>query len=262
VARTRTKRAGLVAAKDETGRADLDLAVRTWENIVRGYARIGVRIERPVSLVVEPMPIMGATQTTRDGHRLHVAAHAVGSGALDGLLAHEAGHMVRAERGHPSHRPEVHRRAYDAVAVPPRSRNAFGGVAREAINHVEDVYADDLALRVLGADDRMAAFFSDWARNSARVGGDRWETVGNGVTVAFALGNLARHGIPPEDGVVRHADAFAAAADIQSFPGFVATFRDLPGTDETEPVEASIRGLLTAIASEGLRRSGAARPPG
>ena len=161
--------------------------------------------------------------------------------------------MIRTERGHPSHRPEVHRHAYDAVAVPPGQWRAFGGVAREAINHVEDIYADDLALAVIGANERMATFFSEWARNSAQPGGTRWATVGQAVTAAFALGNLQRHRIPPEDGVARHVDSFARTARIELLPWFVAAFRDLPETEETGPVEGAIRGLLTAIASEALR---------
>jgi hypothetical protein len=247
---------GFVTAKDATGRADLGLATATWAEVVRGYAALGTRLRRPVALVIEEMPIMGATQTTRDGHRLHVAAHAVHAGSLEGLMAHEMGHMVRTEQGHPSHRPEVHRHAVEGVVVPPGQRRAFGGVVRTAINHVEDIYADDLALQVIGDDDGMAAFFSDWARNSAQPGPTRWATVGQAVTVAFALGNLARHRIRPEDGVVRRTEAFARTARVEALPQFMAAFRDLPRTDETEPVEAAMRDLLSAIASEALRGRG------
>ena len=247
---------GFITATDATGRADVGFATATWAEVVRRYAALGIRLRRPVALVIEAMPIMGATQTTRDGHRLHVAAHALRSGALDGLMAHELGHMVRTEQGHPSHRPEVHRRAVEAVPVPPGQRRAFGGVVRTAINHVEDIYADDLAFQVIRDDDGMAAFFSDWARNSAQPGPTRWATVGQAVTVAFALGNLARHGIRPEDGVDRRTEAFARTARVDALPQFVAVFRDLPRTDGTEPVEAAIRDLLSAIASEAFRGRG------
>ena len=240
-------------AVDSTGRADLEFARETWRRVAAAYAQMGAPIRLPVSLVIETMPIMGATESTKDGHRLHVAAHAVAGGMLDGLMAHEAGHMVRIERQHPSHLPEVHRQIVDAIEVPATKRRAFASVAREAINHVEDIYADDLAVRVIGRDRDLAPFFSDWIRNSARPGPSRWATVGNGVTVAFALGNMERHGIKAEDGVVRRADVFAKDAGIPAFPAFVTAFRDLPNTDETEPVERAMRELLTAIASEGLR---------
>ena len=244
----------LVRAVDETGTADLEAARTTWREIAGRYAKLGFTIRRPVALVIEDMPIMGATQPTKDGFRLHVAAHAARSGMLDGLMAHEAGHMVRMEAGHPSHRQEVHGRVFDAVAVnvPAKEREAFGEVAGEAINHVEDIYADDFSIQVIGRDRDLGPFFADWVRNSARRGPTRWATVGNGVTVAFALGNMARHGVRDED-TRRRADAFAQSADLPSLPKLAAAFRDLPKTDETGPVESAIRDILAAIAAEGVR---------
>ncbi len=239
-----------VHVEDESGMADVNLAKATWRHVVGRYGRLGLTIGRPVRIVIEAMPIMGATEPTSDGFRLHVAAHAVRSGMLDGLMAHEAGHMIRMEQGHPSHLNDVHRRALESVSVPTKARNAFLGVARAAINHVEDIYADDLSIRVIGRDRDMAAFFSDWVRNSAEPGGTRWETIGRGVTAAFALGNLARHGIKPEDGVALQAKRFAGAAILGGFPGLVAAFRDLPKTEDADPIEAAIRDLLAAIASQ------------
>ncbi len=239
----------LVLAVDSTGRADLDLAKGTWRDVVARYARIGVELSRPVSLVIEGMPIMGATQSTRDGHRLHIAAHAVASGMLDGLMAHEMGHMVLTERRHPSHREEVHRLAMAGVDVP-AGRRGFGGVAREAINHVQDVYADDLAIHVIHDDRRIAAFFSDWVRNSARPGPSWPATLGNGVSVAFALGNLDRHRIPPERGAEYQAQGFAASIGIGDLlDDLTRAYRDLPITYDEEPVERAIRDVLTAIAA-------------
>ncbi|HEV8594180.1 MAG TPA: DUF5781 family protein [Thermoplasmata archaeon] len=246
-------RGEVVMAVDTSGRANLELAKETWRDVVARYEGIGVRLQRPVSLVIEEMPIMGATQSTSDGHRLHVSLRAVGSGMLDGLMAHEMGHMVLTERRHPSHTTDVHRRAFETVEVPAGERRAFGAVARGAVNHVEDIYADDLAIEVIGRDRDIARFFSEWVRNSARPGDTRLETLGNGVTVAFALGNMARHGIRAEPAAVAASEAFAKVVGLASLPWFVTTFRDLPKTDETEPVEGAIRAVLSAIASEGLR---------
>ena len=148
----------LAGAIDATGRADLDAAVAALLEVARRYREMGVEPERPVTLIVEDMPIMGATESRTAGHRLHVGAHAVGSGMLDGLIAHEMGHMVRTEQGHPSHTAEVHRRVLRSLEVPPSQRNGFLAVARVAVNHVQDVYADDLAIRVIGRD-RIGPFF-------------------------------------------------------------------------------------------------------
>jgi len=248
----------LVAVEDTTGRADVALAERTWKRTAAAYAALGVPIRLPVSLVIEKMPIMGATESTKDGHRLHVAAHAVSGGMLDGLMAHEAGHMVRIEHQHPSHLPEVHRRILEAIEIPAKDTRPFASVARETINHVEDIYADDFSVQVIGRGRNLAPFFSDWIHNSARPGPSRWATVGNGVTVGFALGNMARHRIRPEDGVARVAETFAREADVPSVSSFADSFRDLPDTDKTAPIERAMRDLLARVASEGLRSSRAA----
>ena len=251
---------GLAYAMDATGHADLKFAIRTWEAVANRYAEGGVRLGKPVSLVIEPMPIMGATESTKDGHRLHVADHAVRSRMLDGLIAHEIGHMALAEQGHPSHRADVHRRLVAAVDLASRPR-AFGGVVRGAMNHVQDVYADDLAIEVIG-DDRASRFFSDWIRSSATEGPSRWATLGNLVSVAFALGNLARRGIPPEDGMAARAQGFAAAVGLDGLlPRLVEGFRDLPKTDETEAVERAMARLLTDLTTVEARGSGPERHP-
>ncbi|TLZ50945.1 MAG: hypothetical protein E6K18_06205 [Methanobacteriota archaeon] len=243
----------LVSVTDSTGRADVEFARRTWKGIAEAYAALRLPIKLPVALVIEKMPIMGATESTKDGHRLHVASHAVAGGMLDGLMAHEAGHMVRIERRHPSHLPEVYGRILDEISIPAARRQGFASVAREAINHVEDIYADDLAIRVLGQERDLAPFFSDWIRNSARPAPSRWATVGNAVTIAFALGNMARHGVRPEDGVAGLAEAFSRNADVPSVESFAASFRDLPDSDDPAVVGSAMDKLLRGVASEGLR---------
>src|SRR5207253_888234 len=78
---------------------------------------------------------------------------AVESGLGDGLIAHEVGHMLRTEARHPSHSPEVYRLIAKEVRIPRAAEAAFG----QAFNHVQDVYADDLAFPVFaGADGRRA----------------------------------------------------------------------------------------------------------
>lgn len=240
-------------AVDSTGRSDLAVAKKAWREVVERYGATGVRLGKPVSLVIEEMPIMGATQSTAEGHRLHIAAHAVASGMLRGLMAHEMGHMVLTERGHPSHSIDVLRRAESVIEVPAGQRPAYTGVARGAINHVQDIYADDLAIPLIG-DGRASLFFSDWVRTSARVRRDRWETVGNAVSIAFALGNLERHRLRPDDDARNQAKTFAEAAPIPSLEILITSYAGLPASDETRLVSESIRILLARVVDEGLRQ--------
>ena len=76
-------------AIDETGEADVDFAMKTLNEVAGRYGRLGLEVTRPVTLVLENMPIMGATETTPSGFRVHLGVHAVKSGMLDGLIAHE-----------------------------------------------------------------------------------------------------------------------------------------------------------------------------
>ncbi len=231
----------------------MDRAVQTLTDVVRRYRDRSVEIRRPIVLVVEDLPIMGATESRASGHRLHVGAHVIESGMLDGLLAHEIGHMVRTEQGHPSHRANLHQRLLESFQVPADQRNGFAAAAGTAINHVQDVYADDLAIEVIGRD-RIGPFFSDWITRSAVRGRRRWATLVNEVTVAFALGNMKRHGVPPADGAEDRATAFASSAGLRLLTPMVSSFAGLPATDHAQTVESAMRALLSYVHAEGVPR--------
>src|SRR5439155_212170 len=84
----------------------------------------------------------------------------------------------------------------------PPSWTVRGGAAAEgafgqAFNHIQDIYADDLAFLVFATDedDRAYEFFSAWIEgNTTMRGRNRWKNVGLAATNGFALGNLVRHG--------------------------------------------------------------------
>lgn len=238
---------------DMTGEADVDLAIRTLTAVAEKYSGMGIRFSAPVTLVIEDIPIMGATEPSGSGYRLHVASFAVRSGMLDGLVAHEMGHMICMEQHHPSHDPTLHSRVVQRIRVPPGSRRGFTAVAREAINHVEDIYADDLAFEIIG-DSRAGVFFSDWIDRSSIISRDPWQTVGNGISIAFALGNMERHGVVPEREVRWKAEAFGRKAGLESLPLQAATFRGLPKTDDVAQIEEAMTGLLSMARNEGVRR--------
>ena len=123
------------------------------------------------------------------------------------------------------------------------------------INHVEDIYADDLSFEIIGGS-RAEVFFSDWIDRSSFVGRDAWQTIGNAVSVAFALGNMQRHGIVPGRDVARRVNDFAKKARLRSLTIMTSAFKDLPKTDNPVLIEAALLELLSLVRDEGLSRVG------
>ena len=240
----------IAGAMDLTGKANMDDVVETFKRVAAKYASLNVELSRPIVLVVEDLPIMGATEPAGDAFRLHMGLQSVLSGMLDGLMAHEVGHMVLIEQNHPSHSPEVHQRLLGGISVRAKERGEFLTAARLALNHIEDIYSDDIAFQVIG-NGRAGSFFSDWIRRSSVSRSRRWDTVANEVTVAFGLGNMERHGVQPEEIVLRETWEFSRRGRLYLLPELVAAYRDLPSTDNPRDVESAIRGLLIDVRDEG-----------
>ena len=224
-----------------------------YESVEAAYAKLGVAPQWPVSLVVEDMEIMGATQSRPGaGHLVHVSLRAARSEMLSGLIAHEMGHIARTEARHPSHNPAIHDRALARVRVPPGFRRGFPRLAHSAVNHVEDIHADDHAMTVIGTD-RAREFFAEWVGNAAAMAaaGNRWDEVSGALDIAFSLGNLARHGLlPANDPLRRDAKAFAKAHGIESLDALTALFRDLPDPVSGAECEEVLVTLLETTVRE------------
>ena len=221
------------------------------------YAKLGRAPTWPVSLVVEDMEIMGATQSRPGGgHLIHVSLRAARSEMLAGLIAHEMGHIARTESHHPSHDPAVHDRAMSRVAVPRAFSRGFPRLAHAAINHVEDIYADDYAMVVIGTD-RARGFFAEWVENAVAMAadGNRWAEVSGALDIAFSLGNLGRHRLlPADDPLWREAKAFSKAHAITSMDTLIALYRDLPDPVSAKACEDILAGLLETVV-EDLKKS-------
>ena len=230
-----------------------------YEFVEAAYAKLGRAPKWPVSLVVEGMEIMGATQSRLGyGHLIHISLRAAKSEMLAGLIAHEMGHIARTEAHHPSHNPAIHDRALARVPVPLGFRRGFPRLAHAAINHVEDIYADDHAMTVIGKD-RARGFFAEWVSNAAAMAasGDRWEEVAGALDIAFSLGNLARHGLlPTSDPLWREAKAFAKAHGIEALDDLTSLFRDLQDPVSDAECEAILVTLLETTVRELVRAPG------
>ena len=226
---------------------------RAYESVEAAYAKMGRAPKWPVSLVVENMEIMGATQShLGEGHVIHVSLRAARSEMLAGLIAHEMGHIARTEAHHPSHDPEVHERAMGRVSVPRGFGRGFPRLAHAAINHVEDIYADDYAMKVIGTD-RARGFFAEWVENAVGMAadGNRWVEVSGALDIAFSLGNLARHGLlPADDPLRREAAGFAKTHGVSSLDSLTALYRDLPDPVTARECEDILAELLETVVDE------------
>lgn len=233
----------LVAVVDRAGRGGNDQVRAAFESVDGRYAELGHRLKSPVTVEIVAMPIMGASKSLKDRHTLFVSVQAVESGMLDGLIAHEFGHMLRTEEGHASHSPEVYSAMEKEVRIPRGADEAFG----QAFNHVQDIYADDLAFPVFnGIDGRRAYdFFATWVDNNVNARGKgRWQNLGLAASNGFAIGNLVRHRlIAKDDPLWDRARAFDRASGFETVEAFVEFYAGLPENPAPRAFIDDVKGL-------------------
>jgi len=248
----RPQRAVLVGVVDRTGHADAADVRAVFEDVERRLAVHDLRVAWPVDVEIVSMPIMGATKSTKGHHTLFASLDAVRSNAFDGLLAHEMGHMIRTEVRHPSHDPAVYKAIGKEVRVPRAGLQALG----EAFNHVQDIYADDLAF-LSGFDGRAHEFFRVWIEgNSGRRARDRWANVSRSVTNGFALGNLRRHGlVQADDPLWTRAREFDRRAGFEALDGFADLFAALPEDPSPKTVVERVKSLASSMVRAADSRS-------
>jgi len=241
----RVARPVLTAVVDRSGRGGTRKVKAAFEDVAARYAEHGLRVSWPVSAEIVSMAIMGATKSKDSSHTLFVSARAVESGVLDGLIAHEMGHMLRTESGHASHSAEVFRALTREVRIPRAAEGAFSN----AFNHIQDIYADDLAFLVFSTDgdDRAYEFFSGWIDGNASMRGrNRWKNVGLAATNGFALGNLVRHGrLSKDDPLWERAREFDREAGLET----VATFADFYAKLPEDPTPAAFVTQVNTLAT-------------
>ena len=168
--------------------------------------KAGYPIKAKIRVVVDPkLPFMGYTVPRGDGFAIVVSGAAVESGLVEGLLVHEMGHVYRISTGHPSHSAAV----IDDVVGPfvrrGMNKDYQQKILHDLVNHIEDLYADDISFRVFeGSDvfkmDVGSEFFQSWLTpepvNTGDVQRDMWLNTSIMLRNSFALSNMTRHNIP------------------------------------------------------------------
>jgi len=166
----------------------------------------GFGITGKVKVVVDPdLPFMGYSTQRAGGNIIVVAGRAVESGAIEGLLIHEMCHVYRTETDHPSHNHQLlNRVGTHVIHENELNRDYQVKTIQQAVNHIQDLYADDLAFQVFNkggafTPEQAHGFFLDWINDTPleeKTSKDRWQNVGTMLNNCFAISNLARHKIP------------------------------------------------------------------
>ena len=213
-------------------------------------------LDRPVHVHVRENPDERTwTAHPDDEHVLNISQQAATSAMARELALHEYAHMARHEQAHPSHTQSTQEALFLALSGKSVERRRLTHCYQIA-NHMKDIYADDITLRV-GPTDKLVSFLeSELAaavadRPARQQDGLRLTSTADPeitvVNAAFALALVERHGLVESDHRLYDL-AHAAANDAPevSLSAFKHRFKSL-GPD---PEESEYRRALVGAARE------------
>jgi hypothetical protein len=170
--------------------------------------RAGFVIDQDVSVVVdEKLPFMGYTSRRAQSHTIVVSSFAASSEMLEGLLAHELSHVYRNITNHPSHNERIIAHLAGSFSNQHKLDADYQGeILHQVINHVQDLYADDISMKVLVNGEsvlfdskQLEEFFVEWIKEepvkTSAARRDRWLNGAMMLSNCFALSNMQRHSI-------------------------------------------------------------------
>ncbi|WP_435361366.1 DUF5781 family protein [Haloarchaeobius sp. DFWS5] len=175
----------------------------------QGLFETDADVELPVYVHVRENPDERTwTGHYEDHHVLNISLRAATSVMATELAVHEFAHMARYEEEHPSHVQSTREALYLGLAGNSVERRKLSHCYQIA-NHMKDIYADDITMRVSSADklvsfleSSLAAAIADQPTppraglNPITPGADPDITA---VNAAFALALVERHDLVPDD---------------------------------------------------------------
>ncbi len=166
----------------------------------------GYAVGNHVRIVVDPnLGFMGYTFPKDGEFTIAVSGTAVESGMLEGSLVHEMSHVYRMQTKHPSHNEQIINEVISRFERTGLNRDYKQKIVHDLVNHLEDLYADDLAFKVFESSnifpvEEVSRFFLSWLSPEPVVSGnakrDRWVNMAMMLRNSFALSNMSRHRIP------------------------------------------------------------------
>lgn len=222
----------------------------------------GFEIVGLVEVVVdEQLPFMGYTTRKWKEHVIVVSGMAVDSGLVEGLLIHEMSHVYRTEKNHPSH----DYRLLNDFTRRLSSKYRFSAkyqveILQQIINHVQDLYADDITFEVFRKNqarlpfplERMSDFFLSWIkREPSRLGNktkERWVNASILLSNAFAISNLERHHVEDVGARMKTANEMFLSKLDEPFREEFSYFRTLMTNLKEDVKEQEFKdGLLAYV---------------
>jgi hypothetical protein len=179
--------------------------------VLQMMAGAGYSVEEEVDVVVDKnLPFMGYTSRQGRKHTIVVSGMAVGSAMLKGLLAHELSHVYRNVTNHPSHDEKILTVVAGSFIRNHRVDMDYQKqILHQVINHVQDLYADDITMKILTSEsglfdpEQLEAFFVEWVKEepvkTEMEKRDRWINAGIMLNNSFAISNMQRHDIKEGD---------------------------------------------------------------
>ncbi len=140
------------------------------------------------------LPFMGDT-TEQEGKSLIVVSEmALVSGKVMGLLVHELSHVYRTQTGHPSHNYLLVNKAINFVLNKKMVGPYQIEIIHNIVNHLQDLYADDITFNVL-KEENLNEFFLSWVGQEEieEGGAEKWLLAASLLSTSFAQANLERH---------------------------------------------------------------------
>lgn len=215
----------------------------------------GFEIRDTVHVAVDPqLPFMGYTFPDGTDFRIVVSGMALESGLVEGLLIHEMSHVYRMQTNHPSHDGRIIDEVVSGHGKRALSEEYQQKIIHDLVNHIQDLYADDLAVRVLKESeqfpmDRLVAFLQDWVKDEPVVSDDarrdRWANAAIMVENARAVAQMVRHGIEDRGGRAAAMNERFLSRISPAVSGQFEYFRGLMTNLKEEVTGREYRRLLT-----------------
>lgn len=210
--------------------------------VLAAMAKMGYPIEARVEFRFDPdLPIMGYSRPLPSGYRVVAGKGALQDDLLVTLLAHELSHVQRMSSGHPSHSNTAIGAAYAGLRLDGPQEPYHDEILHDAINNVEDLYADGIAfdvMRDMGAVPAhgIGGFFLAWMKAEPEPGKDaredRWRAAHAMLGNARAFAQIKAHGTPAQAGQAKGINAELLAVlspDIaKAQPWFQSFYDTLP----------------------------------
>lgn len=232
-----------------------EAATSAFNTAAKRMREAGFDVGGRIEVVVDPRLEVGGYSIRGEGDRFRVvvSGRVVGSGRLDGLLLHEMSHIYLMRTNHPSHDSRIIEGATKRVADGVVTKDYQQRILHSLVNNVEDLYADDIAFRVIRRNGiltggQASELFEEWVEDTPAESRDatraRWENAWSLANNARAIAQMGRHGVPDVGGRAAALNDRLVFGMWPEARGHFEYIRDLLAGMKEDTTGAEFRDLL------------------